>query len=75
MQRHMIIENSSPEKQAQYVNLLKTLCCWISIVQIIMLIVAFAMGGIAPLSQNPSIGPGAPTLITLGMIKLTVSHS
>ena len=31
-----------------------------------MLIVALAMGGVIPLSENPAIGPGTETFIKLG---------
>ncbi|KAL6070213.1 Rho1-Guanine Exchange Factor-like protein, variant 2 [Balamuthia mandrillaris] len=48
---------------------LKTLlsfCALISIVQVVMLVEALAMGGFAPLHENPMIGPPTDTLVKLG---------
>jgi len=56
----------SDDKRSQYANLAKTICGILSFVQLIMLIVALGLGGVVSPSVNPSIGPGAPTLIELG---------
>jgi len=45
---------------------MKSFCFGISVVQIILLIVAFGLGGFAPPSDNPTLGPPASTFILLG---------
>lgn len=54
------------ERRSEYFKSLKSFCVPVSLVQIVMMIVALAMGGVIPLSENPAIGPGTDTFIKLG---------
>jgi len=56
----------SEEKQHAYVNAMKSFCFVVSVVQMLMLIIALGMGGFAPPSMNPSLGPPGATLLDLG---------
>jgi len=56
----------SDTKKREYLNFVKTFCFVISVIQCIILIVALSIGGFAPPSMNPSLGPPASTFILLG---------
>eukprot|EP01089_Gocevia_fonbrunei_P001208 TRINITY_DN11129_c0_g1_i2.p1 TRINITY_DN11129_c0_g1~~TRINITY_DN11129_c0_g1_i2.p1 ORF type:complete len:349 (-),score=41.24 TRINITY_DN11129_c0_g1_i2:220-1266(-) len=56
----------TPEKKQSYLNFVKSLTFIFSAVQFIMLIVELIYGGFASFESNPSLGPGAQTLVDLG---------
>jgi membrane associated rhomboid family serine protease len=54
------------ERRKEYKKSLRSFTLPMCFIQIAMLIVALALGGVVPLSQNPAVGPGANTFILLG---------
>lgn len=56
----------SPEKRQEYLGALKSFSWIITIIDVILLIVALAMGGFAPPKDNPTFGPPTETLVQLG---------
>merc|ERR1711981_1066009 len=56
----------SEARKKWYQKQAKSFCFLISVVQIIMFIISLGMGGVVPMKENPSIGPGCATLDKLG---------
>jgi len=56
----------SIESRKRYMNCLLSLTSLLSLVQIILFVVCMALGGIAFVSENPTIGPPLATLVQFG---------
>jgi membrane associated rhomboid family serine protease len=60
------VDPCGDERRSECFSALKSFTIPISFIQIVMLIVSLAIGGVIPYRDNPAIGPGGATFVLLG---------